>query len=91
MGTYFRHGFLVAVLLLPGCMTSAFLGSALMDPEDINEAIKVIKETGASGCAWFRGHGNPPASQIEVDLVWSYGLEGLDYKACIETIRGKGG
>ena len=73
----------VVGLFLSGC---TLMGARMLDPEDVAETVKLLEATGASGCTWLRGRGNPPAAQIELDMIYSFG--GNNYLQCIETIRG---
>ena len=70
-------------LFLSSC---TLMGARMMDPDDVAETVKLLEATGASGCTWLRGRGNPPAAQIELDMIYSFG--GNNYIQCVETIRG---
>lgn len=73
-------------LLLTSC---TIMGATLMDPDDVAETVKLLEATNASGCTWLRGRGNPPAAQIELDIIYSFGDS--SYIQCVNTIRGTTG
>jgi len=76
------------LLLLPGCVSS-LAGAALLDPEDVGEMVTLMKESGMNGCTWLRGRGNPPAGQIELDMIFAYGE--INSLECLKTIEGRSG
>jgi len=76
------------LLLLPGCVSS-LAGAAILDPEDVGEMVTLMKESGMNGCTWLRGRGNPPAAQIELDMIFAYGE--INSLECLKTIEGRSG
>lgn len=74
---------LIACILLSGC---TLMAAKMMDPEDVAETVQILEAAQASGCAWLRGRGNPPAAQVELDLVYAFG--GNNYLECVKTLRG---
>lgn len=77
--------FIVGVLIT-GC---TLMGTTMMDPEDLAQTVKLLEATKATGCTWLRGRGNPPAAQIELDMIYSFG--GNNYLECVRTLRGSTG
>ncbi len=73
---------LLLALLLSGC---AMIGASALSPEDVAEATQIIEAAGGSGCAWLRGSGNPPAAEIDLDFIYSWG--GVPYPECVKTLR----
>lgn len=76
------RGLIVLAVLLQGC---AMIGAKYLGPDDVAEAVQIMKAEGVSGCAWLRGHANPPASQLDFDLIISLG--GIQYPECVKTLR----
>lgn len=74
---------ILAIAILSGCAT---IGARMMTPADVAETAQLLEATKASGCTWFRGKGNPPAAQLEIDIVYAFG--GNNYLACVQTLRG---
>ncbi len=68
---------------------SSLAGAALLDPEDVGEMVTLMKDSGMNGCTWLRGRGNPPAGQIELDMIFAYGE--INSLECLKTIEGRSG
>lgn len=74
---------LLACVLLSGCV-----GLAGYQPRNADEAIKMVKEAGGTGCYYGRISGNSrPYADVEArSLVVSTVGAGTSYKECLEAI-----
>ena len=78
---------LLAVPVLNGCALSSFVAANQLNPADVAEAAQLMEARGISGCAFLRGHGNPPAAQIELDFVYAWG--DVEFTECVKALIDK--
>ena len=69
-------------LLLTGC---SVLAAKMLSPQDVAESIQILEAAKASGCAYLRARANPPAAQVELDMVYAFGGNG--YLDCVKELR----
>ena len=75
---------ILSLLILQGC---TIIAASALSPDDVRKTIEFIQQANVTGCAWFRGHGNPPAGQLELDYVFAVG--NADYVTCVQVLRGQ--